>query len=125
VTFKVEDALKGNPGSTYTVRMLGGTVGDKTMEITDGPKFKIGDRDVLFVENNGRQFIPLVGIMHGRFRVESERASGREVVKTSEGEPLSDISELGRNERAARAGAALSVDQFKSAIRTKLGNRIP
>jgi hypothetical protein len=124
VTFKVEDALKGNPGSTYTMRMLGGTVGDKTMGITDGPKFKIGDRDVLFVENNGSQFIPLVGIMHGRFRVERELASGREVVKTSEGEPLGDISELGRNEQANRAGA-LSVDQFKSAIRTQLGSRIP
>jgi hypothetical protein len=125
VTFKVEDALKGNPGNTYTVRMLGGTVDNRTIEVTDGPKFKVGDRDVLFVENNGSQFIPLVGIMHGRFRIERELAGEREIVKTNEGEPLSDISKLGRNERAARAGAALSVDQFKSAIRTQLGNRIP
>src|SRR4029077_9499286 len=43
VTFKIEDAMKGNPGSTYTIRMLGGTVGDQTIEVTDGPKFKVGD----------------------------------------------------------------------------------
>src|SRR5205085_8375189 len=40
VTLKVEDAIKGNPGSTVTLRMLGGTVGGETMEVTDAPKFK-------------------------------------------------------------------------------------
>ena len=120
VTFKVEDAMKGNPGSTYTMRMLGGTVGDQTMEVTDSPKFKVGNRDVLFVENNGSQFVPLVGIMHGRFRVERERASGREVVTTNEGEPLSNVSQLGKNRQAPSAGATLSIDEFKAAIHTKL-----
>ena len=120
VIFKVEDAMKGNPGSTYTMRMLGGTVGDQTMEVTDSPKFKVGNRDVLFVENNGSQFVPLVGIMHGRFRVERERASGREVVTTNEGEPLSNVSQLGKNKQAASVGATLSIDEFKAAIHTKL-----
>ena len=69
VTLKVEDAIKGNPGPTVTLRMLGGTVGGETMEVADAPKFKVGDRDILFVENNGTQFVPLVGIMHGRFHV--------------------------------------------------------
>ena len=120
VIFKVEDAMKGNPGSTYTMRMLGGTVGDQTMEVTDSPKFKVGNRDVLFVENNGSQFVPLVGIMHGRFRVEREQASGREVVTTNEGEPLSNVSQLGKNKQAASVGATLSIDEFKAAIHTKL-----
>src|SRR6266404_4158932 len=120
VTFKVEDAMKGNPGSTYTMRMLGGTVGDQTMEVTDSPKFKVGNRDVLFVENNGSQFVPLVGIMHGRFRLEREHATGREVVMTNEGEPLSNVSQLGKNRQAASAGTALSIDEFKAAIHTKL-----
>ena len=120
VTFKVEAAMKGNPGNTYTMRMLGGTVGDQTMEVTDSPKFKVGNRDILFVENNGSQFVPLVGIMHGRFRVEREQAGGREVVMTNEGEPLSNVSQLGKNRQAASAGTALSIDEFKSAIHTKL-----
>ena len=124
VTFKVEAAMKGNPGNTYTMRMLGGTVGDQTMEVTDSPKFKVGNRDILFVENNGSQFVPLVGIMHGRFRVEREQASGREVVMTNEGEPLSNVSQLGKNRQAASAGTALSIDEFKSAIHTKL-TRVP
>ena len=60
VTFKVDDALKGALGATYTIRMLGGTVDGRTMQVTDAPKFQVGDHDLLFVENNGRQFIPLV-----------------------------------------------------------------
>src|SRR5678809_1628534 len=86
VTLKVEEAIKGNPGASVTLRMLGGTVGAETMEVADGPKFKVGDRDILFVENNGTQFIPLVGIMHGRFRVKKD-AAGQDAVFTNEGSP--------------------------------------
>ena len=125
VTFRVEESLKGNPGQSYTIRMLGGTVAGETMGVSDAPKFQVGDKDILFVQNNGSQFIPLVGIMHGRFHIERELASGREIVRTNEGEPLSDVSNLGKNEKAARAGAAISIDEFKSAIRTKLGGQIP
>jgi hypothetical protein len=118
VTFKVDDTLKGNPGATYSIRMLGGTVDGQTMEVTDAPKFKVGDHDVLFVENNGSQFIPLVGIQHGRFRVQKDQA-GRDTLVTSAGQPLADVSQLGSNEATiARGKAALSLDDFKSSIRS-------
>jgi hypothetical protein len=118
VTLKVEDAIKGNPGSTVTLRMLGGTVGGETMEVTDAPKFTVGDRDILFVENNGTQFVPLVGIMHGRFRVKKD-ATGQEAVFTNEGSPLSDVSKLGKNEEAASAGRPISKQEFRQAIQAK------
>ena len=118
VTLKVEDAIKGNPGSTVTLRMLGGTVGGETMEVTDAPKFKVGERDILFVENNGTQFVPLVGIMHGRFRVKKDPA-GQDAVFTNEGSPLSDVSNLGKNEEAASAGRPISKQEFRQAIQAK------
>lgn len=126
VTFKVADKLKGNPGATYTISMLGGTVGDETMEVTDAPKFKVGDRDILFVEHNGTQFIPLVGIMHGRFRVQRDQVTGREIVATHDGAPLVDVAGLGKEEHAAAkaAGAPLTPDAFKSVVRTQL-SRLP
>src|SRR5689334_22851726 len=118
VTLKVEDAIKGNPGSTVTLRMLGGTVGGETMEVTDAPKFKVGDRDILFVENNGTQFVPLVGIMHGRFRLKQD-AAGQDAVFTNEGSPLSDVSKLGKNEEVVSAGRAMSKQEFRQAIQAK------
>ena len=118
VTFKVEDAIKGKPGAQITLQMLGGTVGSETMEVTDAPKFKVGDRDILFVENNGTQFVPLVGIMHGRFRVKKDEA-GRDAAFTNEGSPLSDVTQLGKNEVAASAGHAMSAQTLKQAIHAK------
>jgi hypothetical protein len=124
VTFKVDDQVKGKAGNSYTMSLLGGTVGDQTMEVTDGPKFKVGDRDILFVEHNGEQFIPLVGIMHGRFRVQQDQ-TGREVVATHDGAPLTDVTQLGRDPQAARAaGAPLTPQDFKSTVRTTLA-RLP
>ena len=118
VTFKVDDALKGDPGASYSIRMLGGTVDGRTMEVTDGPKFQVGDHDLLFVENNGSQFIPLVGIQHGRFRVQKDQ-SGRATVLTGEGHPLADVKQLGGDEETvARGKAALSLDDFKSLVRS-------
>jgi hypothetical protein len=101
ITFSVEDSMKGNPGQSYTIRMLGGTVDGETIEIADAPKFNVGDRDVLFVEHNGSQFIPLVGIMHGRFHVQRDQVGG-ESVTTNEGKVLTGLPE------------------FKAAIRQKI-----
>ena len=131
VTFKVDDPIKGNPGSSYTIRMLGGTVGDRTMEVTDSPKFKVGDRDILFVENNGKQFIPLVGIMHGRYRVQQDQATGEEILLTNHGHAVTDVKQFGKDDHghahsaagaSASAAAALRPADFKSLIRAKLAD---
>ncbi|MFL6542117.1 MAG: hypothetical protein ACJ8I9_03025 [Chthoniobacterales bacterium] len=128
VTVKVEDAVKGDPGASYTLRMLGGTVGDETMEVSDAPKFKVGDRDILFVEHNGTQFIPLVGIMHGRFRVDHDSQTGADMVATNNGSAVTNVDTLGRVDEngtsKARTNAVerpLDADSFKAAIRSKLG----
>ncbi|MFN2508390.1 MAG: hypothetical protein ABR589_06420 [Chthoniobacterales bacterium] len=130
VTFKVEEAIKGQPGASYTLRMLGGTVDGQTMQVSDSPRFKVGDRDILFVENNGKQFIPLVGIMHGRFRVQKDNQSGAEVVTSDHGDAVTDLAQLGKedhagasaNAAAARTAGPLRAVDFKAAIRAKLGN---
>ena len=102
VTFRIEDSLKGTPGQSYTIRMLGGTVGDESMGVTDAPKFDVGDRDLLFVQNNGTQFIPLVGIMYGRFHVQRDQ-TGHESVLTNQGEAVNGLGE------------------FKAAVRAQMG----
>jgi len=122
VSFKIEDAIKGNPGASYSISLLGGTVDGQTFEVTDTPKFKIGDRDVLFVEHNGEQFVPLVGIGFGRFHVQHDARSGREFMSTGEGEPLEDVAKLGHAKQIATSDTALSPDQFKSAIKAQLGS---
>src|SRR5262249_26780860 len=120
VTFQIEDTIEGAPGKSYTIRILAGTVGQDSIEVSDVPKFRIGDRDILFVEQNGSEFVALVGIMHGRFRVERDSA-GRETISKDNGAPLAHVEQLGKDEAAAVSGPALSVTDFKAAIRKKLG----
>jgi hypothetical protein len=125
VTFNIEDNLKGQPGTSYTIRMLGGTVGDETLEVTDTPKFKVGDREILFVEHNNDQFVPLVGIGYGRFHVQKDEQTGRDVVMNNEGEAVRDLAQLGRNEESAAAAnvtEAISADDLKAAVHTQLGD---
>ena len=121
VTFAVEDAVKGNPGASYTLQMLGGTVDGETMEVSESPKFVVGDRDILFVEHNGQQFVPLVGIMHGRFKIQREAQTGREIVATNEGNRLTDPEQLGKQANPfLQAASAISPVAFKEAIQVRL-----
>ena len=123
VTFAVEDAVKGNPGASYTLQMLGGTVDGETMEVSESPKFAVGDRDILFVEHNGQQFVPLVGIMHGRFKIQREAQTGREIVATNEGDRLTSPEQLGKQANPfLQAASAISPLDFKQAIQTRLRN---
>ena len=120
VTFQVQDSIKGNAGASYTIRMLGGTVGDETMEVTDTPKFHVGDRDILFVEHNFDQFVPLVGIKHGRLHVQRDEQTGRDIVLQDEGEPVRDLTKLGHEEESVSPAEAISPDDLKSAVKQKL-----
>jgi hypothetical protein len=120
VTFKIEDPIKGALGADYTIRMFGGTVDGQTVEVTDAPRFKAGDRDILFVEHNGTQFIPLVGIMHGRFHVQADDNGANEKITKDNGAAVANVSKLGQDEQAAVSGTALSKAEFKAAIRQKM-----
>jgi hypothetical protein len=121
VTFQVADAVKGTSDQSYTIRMFGGTVGEESMGVADAPEFQVGDEDILFVENNGSQLIPLVGIMHGRYRVERDN-SGTEVVTDHERAPVRNVARLGRTSAMAAPAVErnLTPADFKAAVRTKL-----
>ena len=123
VTFAVDDTLKGDPGKSYTLQMLGGTVDGETMGIVDAPKFDVGDNNIVFVQNNGSQVIPLVGIMHGRFRIKQDQ-TGRTIVATNDGQPVTNVARLGTGVRSNENEAGLSPEQFKAAVAQRVRQSI-
>ena len=48
-TVVVEEALQGSPTETLTVDIEGGTLDDLTLEVSDMPSMKQGDRGVFFL----------------------------------------------------------------------------
>jgi hypothetical protein len=94
VTVTVDRVLKGPEKNEVTLDFLGGTVGEETLAVTGMPKFAVGDREFVFVQNNGVQFCPLVGLMHGRYRVLLDEAGTREYVARDNGMPLTDTADV-------------------------------
>lgn len=135
VTFDVHKTLKGKAEATYVLKMLGGTVGDQAMEVDGVPKFKVGDETLLFVENNGTQFFPVVGVMHGYFRMETDAASGKSVVLQYDGQPLRATAEIdSEHERAmvpggmakktaAATGAPMTISEFEAEIQKRAASK--
>jgi hypothetical protein len=58
------------------------------MRVAGMPQFTVGQTEILFVTGNGVQFCPLVAMMHGRYRVQTDAATGREYIARSDGVPL-------------------------------------
>ncbi len=48
-TVVVEEVLRGSPTETLTVDIEGGTLDDLTLEVSDMPSVKLGDRGIFFV----------------------------------------------------------------------------
>lgn len=130
VTIRVIDTLKGTPGGTIELRMLGGTVGDVTLHVSGVPKFKAGERNLFFIEGNGVNFCPLVAVPHGYYPITERASDGATVVLRSNGEPLADVAEVVEGLHAhARAhggkhdvGEAMKLSDFKNRIRAEVAH---
>lgn len=128
VTIRVLDALKGNPGETIDMRMLGGTVGDFTMQVSGVPTFAAGDRNLFFIAGNGAAFCPLVAVPHGYYPIVHRASDGAEVVLRSNGEPLvrpeqvsEEIHQVARTAGSRLRGeGAMRLSDFKNRIRMEV-----
>ena len=118
VTFKVTRTLKGELGGQTQLEFLGGTVGEYRMEVPGIPRFRVGDEDVLFVDERGQPVSPVVGFMHGRFRVLEEAGTGRRSVARYDFEPLASVADIGAAAPAPRVSSAraLSLAAFEDEI---------
>jgi hypothetical protein len=134
VEFETQEVLKGNADSKLTLQFLGGTLGNVTLEVAEVPRFNTGDRVLLFVEGNGTQFCPLVGVFHGKFGLRFDKKAGRDIVLKHDGNPLRDVGEIGNGEGAdfapKRAKVSIPqntepmlVDDFKQRVRTHLAQK--
>ena len=118
VTFKVIRTLKGELGGQTQLEFLGGTVGDYRMEIPGMPRFRVGDEDVLFVDERGQPVSPVVGFMHGRFRVLEDPVTRRRSVARHNFEPLASVRDIGAATAPARVSSAraLTLEAFEGEI---------
>ena len=125
VTFRVERVLKGELGGQTVLEFLGGTVGEDRLVVAGMPRFRVGDEDVLFVDDRGRAMCPVVGMTHGRFRVLEDPETGRRSVARSGFEPLAAVGDIGAAKAPARvtSAQALTVSAFAAEIEREVGRQ--
>lgn len=94
VTVAVERALKGPEQKEVTLEFLGGQIGNEVLEVSGVPKFTVGQQGIVFVQQNGRQFCPLVRLGHGTYKISRDIATQREYVERANGVPLNDVADV-------------------------------
>lgn len=89
VTYKIRKVISGEKiDEQVTLRFIGGPDGrGNFLEVTGVPAFQVGQQDVLFIQNNGKDDCPLVNCGYGRFQVYENQ------VYNSHGIPVVGIKE--------------------------------
>ena len=111
VELHVLESITGTPPQPLVLQLLGGTVDGVTMHVDGAPLFHVGDEDILFVQNNGHQFYPLVGIMHGKYPVKRDPRTGAAYVARSNGVPLYDEKDVKQEMGSAATAQAQHAGQ--------------
>jgi hypothetical protein len=89
VTFNVNQALKGNPGATFTLEFLGGTVGEQSLTVEGVPQFQPGERYIIFAESPDKAVVcPILGLDQGALHVVHDRESNVDRVFRHWGQPV-------------------------------------
>lgn len=111
---------------TYTLRTLGGTLGDERLRVDGMPRFTPGRRYLLFIRGNHRAVCPVVGWSQGCFRVTTgtdtagnpatagvETYAGRRLISAGPGGLVTEANAAGPAPRAT----ALTLQRFTEAVR--------
>lgn len=133
VTFEVSSALKGaRDAEEVTLSFLGGQVGEERLEVPGMPAFNVGAEDYLFINARNR-ICPLVGAMHGRYRLVTPQKAGRPYVAREDHAPLVEVSDVIKpmressavNALSAATERALSPEEFEQQIRAEIAQPTP
>ena len=131
VTFRVVDVVKGTYNQPeITLRFLGGTVGEISLDVSDSTLPGFGETGIYFVESLDRfQVNPLYGMDQGHFLI--SESGGRRIMTTRNrrvitsltpdsqprAEGLSNGIARGLAVDEAAAASGVTVFQFKQAVR--------
>jgi len=124
ITFSDLTLLKGDVEPPFVLQIHGGMTKEGIfMHVPDLPRFDVGDRAVLFVRGNGRDFCPLVGVWQGRFDVRHDAARGVDVVERADGSIVTGMSNgvvQSAQRRSDSTGRALTLPEFQDLVREEM-----
>ena len=128
VTFSTARVLKGAETGTMILEVLGGTVGEETMEVGGVPKFEIGVTYLVFAKDNRTAVFPIVGGAQGLYQIRRDETTGKDMILNAYGMPLASDTITAVTQPASSipqgalpSPAPVSLDTFVQAIQSRLG----
>ena len=126
VTCATLKAVKGKPSAEFTLSFLGGTEKGERWVVPGMPTFAVGEEAFIFTTGH-ESICPLVGAMHGRYRVLTA-PDGRSYVARDNQVPLTSTDEVAApmdgptDIHTSGAGVvdALTPDDFEQRIATEV-----
>ena len=117
-TLHVERVLKGKVNTDLTVAEIGGTVGDITLKVASMPRFKEGERVLLFLKKDALGQQRVHGAIQGRFHLVHNRALDEEQVVFDRG--LSHVTRPFFATKHDPAPRYVSLEEFEARIQALL-----
>ena len=91
ITFSIDESLKGKYGEELVLRIVGGTVGDRTVSSPFLPKFELNEEVVLFLgPRNSKGFPVIQSVNKGIYRINRTKNGTKVVTTPVKGLTLSD-----------------------------------
>jgi hypothetical protein len=115
ITFSLNSApLKGQVTSPFTLDFLGGTLGERKVEVSGMPKLQVGDRLILFSYGPDKTFAsPVIGFDQGVLRVIRDQVSNVDRVYRWWGQPVNEAQPF--VSRVPPTVGTATADQLRSA----------
>jgi hypothetical protein len=117
VTFRIADPISGTTSGTEILDFLGGEWNGIGMAVAEMPRFKAGDRRVVFARRE-RSINPIVGFTQGVMQIARD-ARGVERILTAEGAPVARPEHIGvASPRGATISEGMTLADFRARIRS-------
>jgi hypothetical protein len=114
VTIAVQEAIKGEPGDTVSMRVPGGQIGRYRRFMVGAPVFRPGEEVVIFLSGRAPAMPMPFGLSQGVYRV-SRGADGRSLV-------AAPVLAEGRIVRGDPARRPIEVASFVQRVRAAMGS---
>jgi len=112
-TFKVDERLKGEYGDEIVLRIVGGTVGEKTVSSPYLPKFTANEDVILMLgPDNTKGYPVLKSISRGILRIETDESGAKYIATPVDG---LEIINSKTNQRVVN-GNKVNLDDFINSI---------
>ncbi len=129
ITIEVVRSLKGDSSpKEVTIRQPGGVVGGVGLKVSGFPDFREGEEVLVFLQDGEEGFRNVVGLTQGKFRIITDKETGREILDMNERDKdllIIDKGETVKTEAVREEEKKVFLEDFIDSIKAIMNEQHP